>query len=349
MALLSLHYKHPARIVYYNHEKLQSKCVVEIMETMLHGAPPPTFFEALKNMDQDRSTWYFVSCRADWQKGELFEHQHWVPAWHRSQMAEETFSKMKLDASASMTENLLDAASAMANCAESAAPLVKGMANSLKDVYLDIHRQHQFLQDVHAIDMVVDFVPGDGSCAVWSAMVLNAGFGTRFPDKSMYQIREVLSKMWLEHSKECMMRKLFFLAGLDFEVPLPLNPLPEMVVTPKKTKITTKSKADLQLESPEDQEKAIMPPRLQARAADFGQTKPQEPVRMRIGKKRQPTETEAKLSEEMESKRPKSTASKKSTVEIPELGEEEELSETDKARMICVCVFFFNGPCRSLL
>jgi len=289
-------------------------------------------------MGPDRSTWYFVSCRADWQKGELFEHQHWVPAWHKSQMAEETFSKMKLDAAAYLTEDLLDAANAMANCAESSASLQKGLAKSLKDVYMGIHRQHQFLQDMHAMDLLVDFVPGDGSCAVWSAMVLNAGFGTRFPDKCMYQMRGVLSKMWLEQGKESMMRHLFFLAGLDLEVPLPPPemPPPEMEVTPKRTKIATESKADKQLESPEDQEKSLGPPRLQARAADFCQPKHQEPVRMRINQKRQPTETEAKLSEEMAMQKPKSKASKKSTVEveIPELGGEEELSETDKARMI---------------
>ena len=134
----------------------------------------------------DKNTWFFVSCRADFEGGPVHSANHFVPAWHRDQIGGDMFaltmaSVMKeiTDRKALIAEELVRL---MAECNDDEED-EDSENESGNDAYTDslldddkiLSNQLEFVRLVAAKGLVPEFVPADGNCGLWSMLSLERG------------------------------------------------------------------------------------------------------------------------------------------------------------------------------
>lgn len=134
------------------------------------------------NPDPDfssESTWFVAAVRADHKAtslSEFFEVNHFIPAWHKSQLPESDWKLLTGKAKLALADKQLKISKQIHGCMSSA---TKGQNSEalaslleMQEIYED---EESEFHDFEFHDFFISTVPGDGNCCLWTLLALRGG------------------------------------------------------------------------------------------------------------------------------------------------------------------------------
>ena len=153
-------------------------------------------------------TWCFVACRLDFKRGGFLTLNHFIPCWHFEQLGKENWEVVRLttlslyqDREHQLQEMIVEAYGRMKDSNEEALEVVEAQVFSMLDEQRQMLIEKQAIEEMLESGLVPRLVPGDGNCALWSTLCLQAGpaemvdFVKGLPE--VLELRQQLKAQWL--------------------------------------------------------------------------------------------------------------------------------------------------------
>ena len=155
-------------------EGLRPRNVLEVMESFV---PTAVYWEGEKEMDfAALDTWIMLSCKANFAPATFRQLDHWIPLFSKQQEGEEEFRTNTERVAGRLTKGLASIRKALEGCEEGANQSEdEEWKESLVTRMSTLEWKQILFKNLIAMDLDPVEVKGDGNCAIWAALTLQAG------------------------------------------------------------------------------------------------------------------------------------------------------------------------------
>ena len=227
LALLCRLGKSQGNVIYVEQqgEPLRSRTLTEVFSSLLDLKDGFELMDHDINPEASDKQWFFICCKADWTRCSHQHCNHWLPAWSKDQLQthwDVLRNGNKTEVYGAMEKLMTEIARLSQQEGAELDDVAEAMLENITDQLETHENKLAIFEELAANGFVVNDVPADGNCALWSSLCLQKMNDGPLPMHSLDDVdllREQLKQEWIAVSGDLLWQQIFWSLKLHWELP----------------------------------------------------------------------------------------------------------------------------------